>query len=310
MPKRKKEKNQKRAIVLTVLGSIVFSVVIAWMLRGANIPLFQPKGMIAAEQYRLLMSLIVLLTGIAVPVVLVMYLVVWKYRNTNTKSEYDPNAGQTKPLIIFLWAFPGAIAIIVGLILWPATHRLEPRKAISSSVKPMTIQVIAMRWKWLFIYPDQKIASVNFAQIPVNTPVEFQITADESPMSSFWIPNLGGQLYAMTGHINRLNLIANETGDFQGSTPEINGAGFSSMRFIARSSTTEEFDQWVQNSRQSSTVLDTGEYQKLLAPSEKNEVAFYASVDENIYADLINKYMGSHGHEAAPQQYDSHEEGH
>jgi cytochrome o ubiquinol oxidase subunit 2 len=155
-----------------------------------------------------------------------------------------------------------------------------------------------MQWKWLFIYPEQNIATVNFVQIPEDTPVEFELTADEAPMSSFWIPNLGGMLYAMTGHNNRLHLIADTPGDYPGSSAEINGAGFAGMQFTARASSRGDFDQWLQKVKRSPAVLDGAEYAKLLKPSENNPAAFYSATEEGMYDKVLKKYMGSgsHGH--------------
>jgi cytochrome o ubiquinol oxidase subunit 2 len=147
----------------------------------------------------------------------------------------------------------------------------------------------------LFIYTEQNIATVNFVQIPVNTSVQFELTADEAPMSSFWIPNLGGQLYSMTSHVNRLNLMADTPGDYPGSSAEINGAGFSGMKFTARASSEQDFGLWVQTVKQSPNVLDGAVYDKVLAPSENNPVEFYSAYDEGLYDKVIAKYEGPGG---------------
>ncbi len=198
-----------------------------------------------------------------------------------------------------MWSLPTVIIFGLGVVMWTATHRLIPQRAIASDAKPIVIQVISMRWKWLFIYPEQNIATVNFVQIPVDTPVVFELTADEAPMSSFWIPNLGGQLYSMTSHVNRLNLISQTIGDYPGSTPEINGSGFAGMKFTTRVSSSEKFDLWVQDVRQSTEVLNIANYDKLLEPSEYNPVVFYSAYDNSLYDRVISKYLGSsndHGH--------------
>ena len=184
--------------------------------------------------------------------------------------------------------------LLLATVMWPAAHKLAPQKLINTGLKPLTIQVIAMRWKWLFIYPQQNIATVNFVQIPTNVPVQFELTADEVPMSSFWIPHLGGQLYAMTGHVNQLNLMADTTGDFAGSSAEINGAGFAGMKFTTRASSMKDFDQWVQNVKSTSGTLDSASYEKLLAPSENNAVTFYSKAGPDIYDTMLMKYAGSH----------------
>jgi cytochrome o ubiquinol oxidase subunit 2 len=199
--------------------------------------------------------------------------------------------------VVSLWAIPTTVVFLLAMVMWPATHQLEPHKTISTNTKPLTIQVVALRWKWLFIYPEQNIATVNFVQIPTGTPVQFDLTADEAPMSSFWIPHLGGQLYAMTGHTNRLNLLADEPGDYAGRSAEINGAGFAGMTFTARASSPQDFNLWAQGIKQSTELLNTARYDQLLHPSESNSPAFYATVQPGLYDKILMKYKGSHeGH--------------
>jgi cytochrome o ubiquinol oxidase subunit 2 len=148
-----------------------------------------------------------------------------------------------------------------------------------------------MRWKWLFIYPEQKIATVNFVQIPLNTPVQFELTADDAPMSSFWIPNLSGQLYTMTGMVNHLNIMANTPGDFPGSSAEISGAGFAGMKFTARVGSSDDFNVWAQAAKQSPNMLDGATYASLLKPSENNPIAVYTTADSGLYDTVLMKYM-------------------
>ncbi len=280
-------------IILTVLADL--GLLIRRLLHGHNTALFNPQGLIAKQQHGLMLYTVSVLLVIAVPSVTLLYFTAWKYRESNPKAKYEPNFHHGKWFNIGVWAIPGTFMLILVSVMWPATHRLAPQKLIATDTKPLTIQVVSMRWKWLFIYPEQGIAAVNFVQIPVNTPVQFELTADEAPMSSFWIPNLGGQLYTMTGHVNRLNLMADTPGDYPGSSAEINGAGFSGMKFIARASDAEDFDRWVQAVKQSPSVLDTAKYDSILQPSKSNPAAFYNLSDNNLYARVIIKYTGLYG---------------
>jgi len=198
--------------------------------------------------------------------------------------------------VFSLWAIPTVFMLVLASVMWSATHKLAPQKAIASGTKPLTVQVIAMRWKWLFIYPEQNIATVNFVQVPTGTPVLFELTADEAPMSSFWIPHWGGQLYAMTGHVNPLNLLAETPGDYAGRSAEINGAGFAGMKFVAHASSKEDFDVWVKSVQLSSDVLDSEKYGMLLKPSENNTATFYSKADTDVYDNVLTKYNGSHDH--------------
>jgi cytochrome o ubiquinol oxidase subunit 2 len=295
MSENRKKSHLGRTIAIIVLALTGFALVIKTFLHGQNVALFNPKGMIAQEQLNLILLTFGILMLIAVPTLTILYFTAWKYRESNTKATHDPDAKHGKVFNAAIWLIPGVFAVALALIMWPATHKLAPQKSIAADAKPITIQVVSMRWKWLFIYPEQKIATVNFVQIPVNTPVRFEMTADDSPMSSFWIPNLSGMLYTMTGHSNRLNLIADTVGDYPGRSGEINGAGFSEMQFTTRASSVDDFDEWVNEVRAYNNVLDTAEYDRLLKPSEKNPAAFYSAAEGDLYGTVLKKYMGAGG---------------
>jgi cytochrome o ubiquinol oxidase subunit II len=293
MAKRKKQNS--KAIWFTLCGFIGLGLLVAVLLRGNDVILFNPQGLIAGEQRRLMLTSTLIMLGFCVPVLFFLYFFAWKYRETNKKAVHNPHAGRGKLPALAFWAMPTIIAIVLASLMIPATFRLEPQDAIKAEKDPLVVQVVALRWKWLFLYPGQDIATVNYLQIPVDTPVQFELTADETPMSSFWIPHLGGQLYAMTEHVNRLNLMADRLGVYEGSAAEINGPGFAGMRFNAHVSTQQEFDAWVRGTKQSAAKLDTAEYDKLLRPSEDHQPAFYSSRDPKIYSTILSKYTGSHG---------------
>lgn len=291
------EINKKRPgsgwLVLIIFMALVdLGLIIRRILQGNNVALFNPKGLIAREQHGLMVYTVSILLLIAIPSIFLLYFTAWKYRESNTKVSYEPDKHYGKLFNYNVWAIPTVFMLLLATVMWPATHRLEPQKILAADTKPITIQVISMRWKWLFIYPEHGIATVNFVQIPVQTPVQFELTADDAPMSSFWIPNLGGQLYTMTGHVNRLNLMADTLGDYPGSSAEINGAGFSGMKFIARVSSSEDFDFWVQEVKRSPVGLDVAKYKTVLEPSENNPAAFYSSFEPTLYDKVVMKYRG------------------
>jgi cytochrome o ubiquinol oxidase subunit 2 len=310
MPQNRKAKgyNHVRAawIALVVIAAIVSAI--AWFMRGHNIALFHTGGWVASEQLRLMVITVGIMLVLGIPAVFLLYFTAWKYRESNRSAKREPEKQHNKFLDAAMWLVPGTVAVILASIMVPATHKLEPNKAIARGAKPMTIQVVALQWKWLFIYPEQNIATVNYVQMPVGTPVEFQLTADEAPMSAFWIPNLAGMLYAMSGHNNELNIVADKAGDYPGSTGEINGAGFADMKFTARASSQEDFDEWVQRIKHADGALDMAAYGKLVKPSEKNLPAYYSAVPEDLYGTVLMKYgpHGSHG----KQEGDSQAEGH
>ncbi|HEY2004197.1 MAG TPA: COX aromatic rich motif-containing protein [Candidatus Saccharimonadia bacterium] len=273
-----------------VLGAVAFTLLYTVLIQGHNMATLNPKGWVAQQQMDITIFSAVLLLMVAVPTVGVLYFFAWKYRESNTKATHDPQMQGGKLFILAAWGIPVAFMSVLSVAMWTSTHRLVPQQPIASKVKPMTVEVVALRWKWMFIYPEQHIATVNFVEMPVNTPVTFELTADDAPMSGFWIPNLGGMLYAMTGHINNLNLIATTPGDYQGSTSEIAGAGFANMKFTARATSQQDFDRWVTDTRYTGGVLDASEYAKLLSPSQSNPPTVYSSYETGLYAKVLMKY--------------------
>ena len=294
--KRKHSQSVAKTLAIGFGSLTAFGLIITIILRGKNIAVFNSKGFIASEQRGIIIYALVVVLSIAVPTVLLLYFIAWRYRESNARSTYHSEAKRGKLFVLTIWALPTTFMLVLAMLLVPVTHKLEPNKAIASGVKPITIQVMAMRWKWLFIYPDQQIASVNFVQIPKGVPVIFDLSADDAPMSSFWVPNLGGQLYAMTGHINHLNLIADKMGDYQGRSAEINGAGFEGMKFTTRVSSKEDFGTWAQSIRASSASLDASTYEGLLTPTKNNPTTSYVAYDSSIYGRAVMKYMGSNSH--------------
>lgn len=290
-----KRPSQRPPVRIIFFALIIFGLIVTYLLQGTNIALLNPKGLVAQEQRNLIVFTVSVLLAIAIPTLVTAYFIAWKYREKNPRTKHTHSPRHSKFLVASFWLVPTAGIILLASVMWSATHRLAPQKEIASKTKPLTIQVISLRWKWLFIYPQQGVASVNFVQLPVNTPVTFEMTADETPMSSFWIPNLGGQLYTMTSHANRLNLMAAKPGDYPGSSAEINGTGFAGMKFTARASTTQDFDNWILSVRQSSDKLNTAAYDNLLKPSQYNPSVFYSSFDPDIYANVIAKYEGPGG---------------
>jgi cytochrome o ubiquinol oxidase subunit 2 len=184
---------------------------------------------------------------------------------------------------------------VLAVITWNSSHDLDPFKPLSAQARPIKIQVVALDWKWLFIYPEQNIASVNYVQFPLNTPIDFQITAD-APMNSFWIPQLGGQIYAMPGMSTELHLMADKPGHYSGKSANISGEGFSGMTFDTNVSDNDEFNTWVSSVKQKQHPLDLAAYSELAKQSKNNPVTYYSSEDPELFDSIINKYEGPDGH--------------
>jgi cytochrome o ubiquinol oxidase subunit 2 len=297
MPERnKKSLSPGWATALICLGLIDLGLFIRHVMIGHNVTLFNPQGLISHDQNELFVWVVVLLVLAAVPVLLFLYFTAWKFRESNARATHTPDARHGRRFVTFIWAYPILCFFIFVSILWPTTYQLAPADTIAADARPLTIQVIALRWKWLFLYPDQGVASVNFVEIPAGRPVTFALTADDAPMTSFWIPNLGGQLYAMTGHVNNLNLLADKIGNYPGSTAEINGSGFADMKFTASVGSQADFDNWVKGTKQDNNALDTAAYAKLLKPSEADPAALYSSYQPDLYDTVVMKYMSGMGH--------------
>jgi cytochrome o ubiquinol oxidase subunit 2 len=252
---------------------------------------FNPKGQVAANERDLIILATALMLLVVIPVIVMMFVFAYRYRATNKKAVYTPAWASSHKIEAVVWGFPLIIIVILSIVTWKSTHALDPYKPLESTIEPINVQVVATDWKWLFIYPELGIASVNELAIPVNTPVSFTITSDAA-MTSFFIPALGGQIYAMAGMQTRLHLIANETGQFRGIAANYNGEGFSDMNFSTISSTTQQFEQWVQKVRAMPKTLDAGSYATLARPSLAHPVTYYSSVESGLFQKIVDKYEG------------------
>lgn len=274
-------------LALLIAGALFF---IVSYLRSADIAVLNPKGIIADKERHLMYIVLLLGITVVIPVFMLLFAFAWRYREGNTTAKYTPDWDHNRFAETIWWGFPCAIILILSIITWNTSHDLDPFKPLASTTKPITIQVIALQWKWLFIYPEQRIASVNYVQFPKSTPVNFYITAD-APMNSFWIPQLGGQVYAMAGMTTQLHLMATDAGTFKGSSANLSGRGFADMRFTAQASSTSDFRDWVNRVKQSPTRLSAAEYQKLASPSEGNKQSQYSWGEQDLYDTVVMKYM-------------------
>lgn len=273
-------------IALLCLGAIAFTT---HYIFTHDIIVLNPKGMIGVKESDLIVTASLLMLIVVIPVFILTWAFAWKYREGNTKSRHDPDWEHNYIAEYCWWGVPLVIIIILGVITWKSSFELNPFKPLESDVKPIKIQVVALQWKWLFIYPEQGIAAVNFVQFPEKTPVNFEITAD-APMNSFWIPQLGGQIYAMPAMRTKLHLIADEVGSYRGLSANISGKGFAGMTFTAKASSEADFEQWVDDVKSSGNNLKFADYEKLVEPSEYNPVAYYSLGDRNLFDQIMQKY--------------------
>lgn len=269
----------------------------AALLSGCDMALMNPKGQVGLEQRSLILTAIGLMLIVVVPVIIMTIVFAWKFRASNEKAKYTPNWSHSSKIEAVVWTVPIIIIVILGTITWKTTHSLDPYKPLASETKPINIEVVSLDWKWLFIYPDLGIASVNELAFPTNVPVNFKLTSD-TVMNSFFIPRLGGQIYAMAGMQTKLHLIANEAGKYDGISGGYSGKGFSGMKFTAIATPgQQEFDQWVANVRASSGKLDTTEaFNTLAKPSEFHPVEYFSSVQPELFENIIRKFIGNDMH--------------
>ena len=284
--------NKRKAFTPVIIPLLVAAVIAlaAWFVLGHHAAILTPRGTIGSQERHLMGVAAALMMIVVIPVFIFTGLIVWRYRADNLGAKYTPDADGHRGLEALWWGIPCAIILVLAVLTWQASHSLDPFKRLSSDQKPLVIQVVALDWKWLFIYPAQNIATVNYVQFPENTPVIFQITAD-APMNSFWIPQLGGQIYAMPGMSTELNLMAGGTGTYAGSSANLSGSGFAGMRFTARSTSAADFANWVAAVKKSPKQLTTSEYARLAQPSQNNPVAQYSSPEPGLYNDVVMQYM-------------------
>lgn len=268
-----------------------FFVWLLWELaKDETIAILQPGGTIALQERNLIIIATVLMLAVAIPVFILTAIIAWRYRATNTSARYLPNWEHSAIEEFVWWAIPCIIILILATITWKSSHELDPFKPLEG--KHTVIQVVALNWKWLFIYPEEKIATVNVIQFPVDVPVEFQITSD-APMNSFWIPQLSGQIYAMTGMVTKLHLVANAEGSYSGFSANISGKGFSGMTFSANAVSQDEFAQWVAATKGIPSILDADEYQKISTPSTNEPPRYYGDTQNGLFDDIVSKYGAS-----------------
>lgn len=298
---------KKLAVGIGILALAGAIAAIVWLLQGTDIPVLNPQGSIAAQQRDLIIVALLLSAIVVVPVFILTFFIAWKYRASNHKAKYTPDWQSSRLLETIWWGIPCAIIIVLSVITWKTSHSLDPYKPLDSTTRPVEVQVVALQWKWLFIYPEYQIASVNMLQFPEKTPVNFTITAD-APMNSFWIPSLGGQVYAMSGMSTKLHLISNETGSYTGKSANISGEGFARMNFTAKAVSQNDFNAWTRAVKESPKSLDMASYTELAKPDEAKEPIYYSLTDNDLYDTIVMKYMG-HDHSSTGEPSTLREEG-
>jgi len=270
-------------------------------LGACNAVVLNPAGDVAMQQRDLLLYSVGLMLIVIIPVIVLTIFFAWRYRASNTEATYDPEWDHSARLEVVIWAVPLLIIICLGALTWVGTHVLDPFRPLSriapgqpvpANVQPLDVEVVALDWKWLFIYPQYGIATVNEVAAPVNREIDFHITS-ATVMNSFFIPALAGQIYAMAGMETQLHAVINQAGSYQGLSANYSGAGFSGMHFTFKGLSDNDFNSWVSSVKTAGGSLDRGTYQSLERPTENEPVHRYASVDNGLFHAIVNECVAS-----------------
>jgi cytochrome o ubiquinol oxidase subunit II len=271
-------------ILLTIM------IVSAATLGGCTEGVLDPKGPIAAAERQIMFNSLGIMLAIVIPTILATLGVAYWFRSSNKRARYLPDFEYSGRLEMLVWSIPAMTVLLVGGVAWVGSHDLDPRKPIASTIKPLTIQVVSLDWKWLFIYPDQGVATVNQLTIPIGKPVSFELTSS-GVMNSFFVPQLGSQIYTMAGMVTRLQLQADLPGTYRGLSAQYSGNGFADMRFNVDAVPAENFAQWVDATRSAGPVLDTQAYAALAKPSKAVEPFSFGAVATNLFNGILTTGM-------------------
>ena len=256
-------------------------------LGGCSEGVLDPKGPIASAERLILFNSLGIMLAIVIPTILATLAVAFWFRASNWRASYQPDFIYSGRLELLVWSIPAMTVLLVGGVAWVGSHDLDPRKPIDSSVTPVTVQVVSLDWKWLFIYPEQGIASVNKLVVPVATPIKFELTSS-SVMNSFFVPQLGSQIYTMSGMVTRLHLQADHLGTYSGLSAMFSGDGFSDMRFTVDAVSDNRFAQWVRETHDTGPMLNAQSYADLAKPSKAIAPYTYRAVTADLFSGIVN----------------------
>jgi cytochrome o ubiquinol oxidase subunit 2 len=264
----------------------------AMTLGGCNEGVLDPKGPIALAERQILFNALGIMLAIVIPVIFATLGFAFWFRASNERARYRPDFTYSGRLELLVWSIPAMTVLLVGGVAWIGAHDLDPGKPISSTVKPVNVQVVSLDWKWLFIYPEQGIASVNKLVVPVGTPISFELTSS-SVMNSFFVPQLGSQIYTMSGMATRLHLQADHLGTYAGISAMFSGDGFPDMHFTVDAVTNDGFVQWVRQTGLTGSLLDKQAYADLVKPSKAVAPFTYRAVAPDLFGSIVNADMGT-----------------
>jgi cytochrome o ubiquinol oxidase subunit 2 len=257
---------------------------------GSAMNILDPQGPIGAADKTILIDSLAIMLAIVLPTIVAIFGFAYWFRASNTKAFYWPDWEYSGRIELVVWSIPALTVILLGGVAWIGAHQLDPAKPIEGPGKPLTIQAVSLDWKWLFIYPDQTIATVNTLTVPAGVPLQFQLTS-ASVMNVFFIPQFGSMIYTMNGMATRLNLRADRPGTFGGLSAHFSGDGFSDMHFDVHVVPAEQFSKWAQDASTAAKALDERSYQELAKPSMNNVPAIYRLADPDLFNAIVTQKL-------------------
>ena len=267
-------------------GARAAALLTALSAAGCTDGVLDPHGPIASGERIILFNSLGIMLAIVIPTILATLAVAFWFRASNTRARYMPDFHYSGRIEMMVWSIPAMTVFLLGSLCWVSSHDLDPPKPIASAAKPLTVQVVSLDWKWLFIYPEQGIAAVNTLTIPVATPINFELTSS-GVMNSFFVPQLAGQIYTMGAMATRLEMLASEPGNYEGRSANFSGSGFADMYFFVHAVPQEPFDAWAAKTKTGGPALDQKSYEELAKPSEAVAPFTYASVSPGLFGTLV-----------------------
>jgi cytochrome o ubiquinol oxidase subunit 2 len=276
---------------------------------ACDLSVLSPAGPVASAERTILLNSLAIMLAIVVPTIVATLAFAWWYRASNDRARHLPSWAYSGRIELIVWSIPALVILFLGGISWLGSHDLDPARPLSARAPPLEIQVVSLDWKWLFIYPAQGIASVNFIEAPAGVPLHFSITS-ASVFNVFFVPRLGSEIYSMNGMATQLHLLAERPGVYPGFSAHFSGDGFPDMMFDVRAVTQNEFDTWVDATRANGPTLDDAAYDRLRRQSANVRPYTYRRVQNNLFADIVTqKLPPGEGPPPAPRPV-SHNEGH
>jgi cytochrome o ubiquinol oxidase subunit 2 len=247
-----------------------------------------PQGPVASAERLILFNATAIMLVVVVPVIALTLIFAWWYRASNKRAVYWPDWSYSGDIELVVWSIPAMVVILLAGVAWTGSHILDPARKLDANVKPIRIEVVSLDWKWLFIYPDLEIATVNQLVVPTGVPIEFLLTS-ATVMNSFFVPQLGSQIYTMPGMTTRLNLLAERPGDYPGLSANFSGDGFSDMRFLVHVVPASEFSSWRARATGGGAVLNADAYSQLSRAAGNTQMQTYRGVDPDLFERIVQQ---------------------